>query len=174
MFYCELNVVSASVTNVGERCCHNIHTMLSEHCLKVGHPWWGPTLPQRSHNVAWTSSQCRSPMLGTKLATMFTQCCLNVVSMWVTNAGDQCHHNCHITLPQSCYNVRQHWYNIATMFTQRFGNVHLQCCSNGVKCLHINVVTTFGSNVATMFAQRCDNVGVLAGKGCILHRNPLA
>ena len=90
------------------------------------------------HNVAWALSHCQSPMLGSDIATMFTnvvwtwsqyqspmftQHCLNVASKLVTNVGERHCHNYHTVLPQCWYNVSQHWYNVATMFTQRCGNV---------------------------------------------------
>ena len=142
---------------------------------------WGPTLLQRSHNIAWTLFQHQSPTLGTDvattftqhclnvvslsvtnvgadIATMFTQHCVNVVSMSVTNVGDQRCHNVHATLPQHWYNFSQCWYNIAKTFTQCCGNVASQCCGNIAKCLQVNIVPTLGTNIVTTFAQRFDNV----------------
>ena len=71
-----------------ERHCHNIHTMLPECCLDVIPQCWGATLPQYSHNIAWTLSE-HWPMLANVVAmlgfgskynvgTTFSQCCLNV------------------------------------------------------------------------------------------------
>ena len=89
--------------NVGQQRCgptlpqhsHNVAWTLSQH-----HQRWGPTLPQCSHNVVWTLSQCWSPTLG-------DQDCLNVVSTSVTNIGNQRCHNIHATLPQFWYSVSQ-------------------------------------------------------------------
>ena len=81
--------------------CHNVHTMLPEHCLNVGHQRWGAMLPQCSHDVAWTLSQCESPTVGIDIAATFTQCCLNIVSMLITTVGD----DIATTFIQSCQNI---------------------------------------------------------------------
>ena len=37
--------------NVGEWCCHNIHTVLPKYCFNTGPQCWGVTLPQHSNNI---------------------------------------------------------------------------------------------------------------------------
>ena len=137
---------------------HNERFPEERDALQTGHQCWGVTLPQRSHNVAWMLFQRQSPMLGSDIATKFTQHCLNIVSTLVTNVATM--------FTQHCSNIgtlAQHWYNI--MFTQLCGNVHTQRCGNIVKCLQINIVTILGSNVATTFTQgeQCHNIGIIAG-----------
>ena len=41
-----------------ERHCHNVHATYPEQCLNIDPQCWGATLPQYSHNVAWTLPEC--------------------------------------------------------------------------------------------------------------------
>ena len=59
---------------------HNVHTTLPECFLNCGPHYWGATLPQHSHSIAWMSLQHQFQMLG-YIATPFIQCCLNIVPM---------------------------------------------------------------------------------------------
>ena len=56
----------------------DVATTLPEHCLNIHHQHWRAALPQ---------------------------CSLNVVSMMVTNFGEQCCHKVHTTLPERCLSV---------------------------------------------------------------------
>ena len=106
--------------------------MLCERCLNVGHQRWGPTLPQHSHNVAWTLSQCQSPTLGVTLPQcshiigwMLSQCwpmsAKVVTTLWQHwDIGQnttlvQCSHNVGWTSTQCCWDVQKYLQmNVAT------------------------------------------------------------
>ncbi len=146
---CCPNVVSTSVSSDGDWCCHNVYTMLPECCLNINPHCWGAILLQQSNNIAWMVSQCWSPTLGSDIATIFTQCCYNIVSMSVTleiniattftqyclkvvsvsvpNIGEWSCHNIHTTMVQCCYNVGPHCDNIvATLgFWSKYSERHL-------------------------------------------------
>ena len=143
-------------------CCHNIHRTSPECCLNVG-----PNIGVVSMSV---------PTLESEIVMKFTQFCLKVISSAVSNVGDQQCHNVHTTVLHCCSlevflhwasTLAQHWYwyNVHTTLWQSSHNVawmSRQRCWHIVKCLQVNVLTTFGSNVATTMLQRCDKVGTSA------------
>ena len=105
---CCLNVVWTLVPNVGHQLWDIIHTTLPECYVSIG--------PQRwewcCHNIHTVLPECGLniiPNVESNIATTFTQCCLNIVSMdqWWDNVGT----NVVTTLPQ-CWGVslvRTHW-----------------------------------------------------------------
>ena len=91
-------------------------------------------------------------MLGSDIAKMFIQHCLNVFSASVFHTREQSCHNVHTMLPEQCLNVSpQHW------------EVALLLCSHNIAHCY-NIGQCFG-NVGILFKiQHWYNVGALAGK----------
>ncbi len=142
---CWDNVHIMWVTNIGERCCNNIHTTLPEHCLNIGPQCWGAMLPQCLNNVAWKLSQWWSPTLGSDDATMFTQHWLNIVST-LANIDQGCGNDGIMVEIQHWYNVRmtlsRRPHNVAGMFK---GFYKWTCHNAGDRCwnnVSTNIVTT--------------------------------
>ena len=131
---------------------------------------WALMLMQHSH-IAWALSQHWCPMLGTNIETTFKQCCLNVVSVSVSNVWHQCLDNIHPTLPICCLNLSpQHWvatlaklsHNIAWTLSRphspTLGVMLSQYSHHVVWILSQSRSLMLGSITAETFTQLCDNV----------------
>ena len=73
--------------------------------------------------VAFRASKITRRTLGSDIATMFTQHCLNVFLMSVNNPGTWHCHNIHTMLPERHSPMAMWGSNISTIFTQRRLNV---------------------------------------------------
>ncbi len=149
-----LNLVSMSVPNGGKCRCHNIAWMLPQH--------WVATFRQCSW---WTLV----PTVGSDIGTMFTQPCLNLVSMSVPNGGKSHCHNI-------AWMLSQHWVATFRQLRGYIATTLMQCCLIVSTLVHnvgewlstastqwcLNVVSMFvlitGSNIATTFTQHWHNV----------------
>ena len=98
-----------------EWCCHNIHTTLPEHCLNIVPQCWWVTLPQHSHNVAWT--------LPEHWPTLW-QCCSNVGIL----VEIQCWDNIHTILSHPPHNIAEtskssYIWTLLQHWDRRWGNI---------------------------------------------------
>ncbi len=137
--------------------------------------WWCKCVKKSSLNVT-VSLDLKRPetMLGNNIDTMFTQCCLNIVSMLVVNVGHQSCYNVHKILPKyylnvgvrHCHNIPQHCLNVFLMLVNISQWCHDIVVTLGfwskynISILVPNSGDQHWYSIHTTLPERCLNVGL--------------